>query len=152
MVGDLDPAELRALGAAVRELRARRGFSQERLGERGDLHRNYVGGIERGELNITFRVLLKLTRGLNVSLSELVEIYERNRMAQLGVIPPAPVHGRTSGSREPAGPPSVVGAGAAGSGSVDGRPLSPRGVLSAEPPACTIGLATCGATGQGALR
>src|SRR5215218_234452 len=45
--GVLDPAELRALGAAVRELRARRGFSQEELGFRGGLHRNYVGGIER---------------------------------------------------------------------------------------------------------
>jgi transcriptional regulator with XRE-family HTH domain len=38
-----------------------------------------VGGIERGELNITFRLLLKLTRGLNVPLSELVRLYERNR-------------------------------------------------------------------------
>jgi transcriptional regulator with XRE-family HTH domain len=43
------------------------------------LHRNYVGGIERGELNITFRVLLKVARGLNVPLSELVGLYERNR-------------------------------------------------------------------------
>ncbi len=77
--GVLDPAELRALGAAVRELRARRGFSQESLGFRGGLHRNYVGGIERGELNVTFRVLLKVVRGLNVPLSELVEMYERNR-------------------------------------------------------------------------
>jgi transcriptional regulator with XRE-family HTH domain len=67
------------LGAAVRELRARRGLSQEALGFRGGLHRNYVGGIERGELNITFRVLLKLVGGLNVPLSELVAFYERNR-------------------------------------------------------------------------
>jgi ribosome-binding protein aMBF1 (putative translation factor) len=77
--GVMDPAELRALGAAVRELRARRGLSQEDLGFRGGLHRNYVGGIERGELNITFRLLLKLTCGLNVPLSELVRLYERNR-------------------------------------------------------------------------
>ncbi|HKG38511.1 MAG TPA: helix-turn-helix transcriptional regulator [Conexibacter sp.] len=60
--GVLDPAELRELGAPVRELRARRGFSQEELGFRGELHRNYVGGIERGELNVTFRVLLKVAR------------------------------------------------------------------------------------------
>jgi ribosome-binding protein aMBF1 (putative translation factor) len=77
--GTLDPAELKALGAAVRELRARRGLSQEDLGFRGGLHRNYVGGIERGEQNITFRVLLKVARGLNVPLSELVGLYERNR-------------------------------------------------------------------------
>jgi DNA-binding XRE family transcriptional regulator len=82
--GVLDPAELRALGAAVRELRARRGFSQEELGFRGGLHRNYVGGIERGELNITFRVLLKVARGLDFALSEVIEVYERNR----AVLPP----------------------------------------------------------------
>lgn len=46
--------ELRALGAALRELRTRRGYSQESLGFRAELHRNYVGGIERGELNVTF--------------------------------------------------------------------------------------------------
>jgi ribosome-binding protein aMBF1 (putative translation factor) len=43
-----------ALGRAVRELRARRGVSQEELGFRGNLHRNYVGAIERGEINPTF--------------------------------------------------------------------------------------------------
>jgi transcriptional regulator with XRE-family HTH domain len=141
---DLDPAELRALGAAVRELRARRGLSQEELGYRGELHRNYVGGIERGELNITFRVLLKLEQGLAMPLSELIGIYERNRIAQADVIPPgrpAREHGRTSGSQEAPGPPSVDEAGAAGSGSADGRP-SPLGVSSAEPPARPIGLAT----------
>ena len=52
------------LGRAVRELRARRGLSQEELGFRAGLHRNYVGAIERGEINPTFRVLLKLERGL----------------------------------------------------------------------------------------
>jgi transcriptional regulator with XRE-family HTH domain len=82
MPNDLHPRELRALGAAVRELRARRGFSQEALGFRGDIHRNYVGGIERGELNVTFRVLLKVARGLDVRLSELIEMYERNRAAR----------------------------------------------------------------------
>jgi len=77
--GVMDPAELRALGAAVREVRARRGLSQEQLGFAGGLHRNYVGGIERGEQNITFRILLKVVRGLNVPLSELISLYERNR-------------------------------------------------------------------------
>lgn len=37
-----------ALGGAVRESRARRGLSQEELGFRAGLHRNYVGAIERG--------------------------------------------------------------------------------------------------------
>jgi transcriptional regulator with XRE-family HTH domain len=66
-----------ALGAAVRETRARRGMSQEALGFASELHRNYVGAIERGEINPTFRILLKLERGLCVPLSELVAVYER---------------------------------------------------------------------------
>ncbi|HKG38481.1 MAG TPA: helix-turn-helix transcriptional regulator [Conexibacter sp.] len=67
-----------ALGAAVRELRARRGLSQEELGFVSGLHRNYVGAIERGEINATFRILLKLERGLGLPLAELVRLYERN--------------------------------------------------------------------------
>ena len=66
-----------ALGRAVREVRARRGLSQEELGFRSTLHRNYVGALERGEINPTFRTLLHLTSGLEVELSELVTVYER---------------------------------------------------------------------------
>jgi len=65
------------LGRAVRELRARRGLSQEELGFRSGLHRNYVGAIERGEINPTFRVLMKIAAGLQVPLSELVQLWER---------------------------------------------------------------------------
>jgi transcriptional regulator with XRE-family HTH domain len=67
-----------ALGRAVREVRARRGISQEELGFRSALHRNYVGGIERGELNPTWATLLRLIVGLRVKLSDLIVIYERN--------------------------------------------------------------------------
>jgi transcriptional regulator with XRE-family HTH domain len=68
----------RALGAAVRETRARRGLSQEGLGFASGLHRNYVGAIERGEINPTFRTLLALAAGLALPLSALVLLYERN--------------------------------------------------------------------------
>jgi transcriptional regulator with XRE-family HTH domain len=67
-----------ALGRAVRELRARRGLSQEALGFCSGLHRNYVGAIERGEINPTFRILLALSRGLALPLSELLTVYERH--------------------------------------------------------------------------
>lgn len=71
--------ELRNLGRAARFLRARRELSQEVLGERAGLHRNYVGAIERGEINPTFRIKLKLTRGLDVPLSTLVGDFESLR-------------------------------------------------------------------------
>ena len=64
-------------GRAVRELRACRELSQEELGFRAKLHRNYVGAIERGEINPTFRVLLKLERGLALPLSEIIQLWER---------------------------------------------------------------------------
>ena len=60
------------LGRTIRVLRAERDLSQEALGERGGLHRNYVGAIERGEINPTYRVLLKVAHGLGVSPSELL--------------------------------------------------------------------------------
>ena len=69
--------EQRALGRAVREIRARRGWSQEFLGFAAGLHRNYVGAVERGEINPTLKTLLLIVAGLRVPLSELVEIYER---------------------------------------------------------------------------
>lgn len=65
-----------ALGAAVRELRYRGYISQEDLGFRAGLHRNYVGAIERGEINPTFRTLLRLVDGLGVPLSEVIACYE----------------------------------------------------------------------------
>jgi ribosome-binding protein aMBF1 (putative translation factor) len=66
----------RALGHVVRYTRARRALSQEELGFHARLHRNYVGAIERGEINPTFRVLLKLARGLDLPLSELIREQE----------------------------------------------------------------------------
>ncbi|HMJ02111.1 MAG TPA: helix-turn-helix transcriptional regulator [Conexibacter sp.] len=64
------------LGAAVRELRACRVLSQEELGFRARLHRNYVGAIERGEINPTFRTLRTLAEGLDVELSSLIRLCE----------------------------------------------------------------------------
>jgi transcriptional regulator with XRE-family HTH domain len=65
-------------GAAVRELRACRALSQEELGFRAKLHRNYVGALERGEINPTFRTLRTLADGLDVELSSLIRLYEEH--------------------------------------------------------------------------
>jgi transcriptional regulator with XRE-family HTH domain len=47
------------------------------VGFRARLHRNYVGAIERGEINPSFRTLIRLTAGLRIKLSDLMVIYER---------------------------------------------------------------------------
>ena len=69
-------AELGALAAAVREIRARHQLSQERVAARGGVGRKYVGQIERGEIIPSFAALVALARGLGVPLSELVRVYE----------------------------------------------------------------------------
>ncbi len=78
-----------ALGRAVLETRARRGLSQEELGFRCRLHRNYVGAIERGEINPTLRVLFKLEAGLGVPAWELLRLAEERR-AETELQPAAP--------------------------------------------------------------
>ncbi len=64
--------EHQALGRAVLVARARQAVSQDELGARSGLHRNYIGAMERGEINATFAVLLKLARGLDMPLSRLI--------------------------------------------------------------------------------
>jgi len=62
-----------AFGKRLRELRIERRLSQEKLAELAELHRNYVGGIERGERNVSLLNIVKLAHGLNVRTTKLVE-------------------------------------------------------------------------------
>ena len=59
------------LGRRIRALRSAMGWSQEHLGERANLHPTYVGGIERGERNLSLDNLAKLSAAFQISLSEL---------------------------------------------------------------------------------
>jgi len=60
-------------GKRVRELRLGLGVSQEQLAELADLHRNYVGGIERGERNVSLVNIVKLAHALKVKPSRLFD-------------------------------------------------------------------------------
>lgn len=60
-------------GNALRALRVERGYSQEELAERAGLHRNYVGGVERGERNVALENIVKLARALSVRTKDLFE-------------------------------------------------------------------------------
>ncbi len=72
--------------------RRAQAMSQERLGLCSGLHRNYVGAIERGEINPTFRVLLQLSDGLERPLSDLIVRYEQS------AVRPKPARRRTRGN------------------------------------------------------
>jgi len=69
-------AELHALAAAIREIRARQQLSQERVAAKGGVGRKYVGQIERGEITPSFAALVGIATGLDVPLSELIRVYE----------------------------------------------------------------------------
>ena len=68
------PADPRAsFGKYVRKLRLERGLSQEKLAELANLHRNYVGGVERGERNIAIINIVALAHALRVKPAKLLE-------------------------------------------------------------------------------
>jgi transcriptional regulator with XRE-family HTH domain len=49
----------------VRQLRLDRGLSQESLADALDVHRTFVGGVERGERNLTLRTVERLSERLD---------------------------------------------------------------------------------------
>lgn len=65
--------ELKKFGEYVLKLRKARNLSQEQLAELAGLHRNYIGGIERGERNIALVNIVRLAKALGVSPSELLQ-------------------------------------------------------------------------------
>ena len=60
-------------GRRVRELRKKIGLSQEELGFKANIHRTYIGAVERGEQNISLDNIARLARHLEVSLSDLFQ-------------------------------------------------------------------------------
>lgn len=69
-------AEGLAFGQAVRQLRLDRQLSQEALGYKAGVHRNYVGLVERGERNPSLDSIFRFARGIGVNASELIQLTE----------------------------------------------------------------------------
>jgi len=59
------------LGGRIRDLRKKRGWTQEQLAAAAGRHWTYIGGIERGERNITVEVIGDIAYALDVNIEEL---------------------------------------------------------------------------------
>jgi transcriptional regulator with XRE-family HTH domain len=64
--------DLIALGARVRRLRETAGLTQEAMAHAAEVHWTYIGQIERGERNPTYKNLLRLASGLGIEPSRLL--------------------------------------------------------------------------------
>ena len=60
------------LGARVRNLRLKRGWSQESFADHCDLHRTYMSSIERGLVNPSLCTLNTIAQGLEMTLGKLL--------------------------------------------------------------------------------
>lgn len=59
-------------GEAVRQRRKQLGLSQEGLADKANLHRTYIGAVERGERNASLRIIVRIAQALGMPVSELV--------------------------------------------------------------------------------
>jgi transcriptional regulator with XRE-family HTH domain len=60
-----------ALGTTIRQIRLKKGYSQESVALASELDRSYFGGIERGEHNVAVINLEKIATALDVSIKDL---------------------------------------------------------------------------------
>jgi transcriptional regulator with XRE-family HTH domain len=73
--GDLQ----RRLGRNLRSVRLAKGLSQEAFADMLRIHRTYVGGLERGERNVTLKTVERIAIALGVDASDLLAETGRNR-------------------------------------------------------------------------
>jgi transcriptional regulator with XRE-family HTH domain len=68
----VDGALQQTVGKNLRRLRQDRALSQEALADELGLHRTYIGGVERGERNLTLRTVERLAESLGVAPTDLL--------------------------------------------------------------------------------
>lgn len=64
---------LKLFGKKVRAIRKAQGLSQESLAEMADLHNTYIGGVERGERNLSLKSIEKIAHALKTSMKVFFE-------------------------------------------------------------------------------
>ncbi len=60
------------LGRRIRTLRTAKGLTQQELGHRADVDYKFIGEIERGNMNPSFKVLVKIANTLDIELPEIL--------------------------------------------------------------------------------
>jgi transcriptional regulator with XRE-family HTH domain len=76
---DVEGALQQALGRNLRAERTRRGLSQEAMAEHLHVHRTYIGGLERGERNVTLQTVERFSDSLGLHPLDL--LWDRDRVA-----------------------------------------------------------------------
>lgn len=66
--------ELTKLAKKIKNTRLEKDLSQEKLAELCDFDRTYISMLERAKRNPSYLNLLKLSKGLNISISNLLDI------------------------------------------------------------------------------
>lgn len=64
---------LKWFGGRLRDIRRKRGLSQEELAELAGVDRTYVGGVERGERNLSVLNVKKLSDALGINVKDLFD-------------------------------------------------------------------------------
>lgn len=62
-------------GKKISELRKEKGFSQEKLALEANIDRTYISDIEKGNRNISLEILDKLSKTLNIHISQIFKDY-----------------------------------------------------------------------------
>ncbi|XPV75770.1 MAG: helix-turn-helix domain-containing protein [Desulfovibrio sp.] len=63
---------LTTIGLRIKDLRTQAELSQQTLAEKADISYKYLGKIERGQVNLSVEVFLKVIKALNVNSEEIL--------------------------------------------------------------------------------
>ena len=75
---------LRDFGANVKKLRLARGWSQEELAQQADLHRTYIGSIERSERNVSLLNVARIAKAFGIPITALLDKRRDARKSKSG--------------------------------------------------------------------
>jgi transcriptional regulator with XRE-family HTH domain len=66
------PRYRKVFGEAIRGYRKRAGLTQEKLAELAGMHHNFIGEVERGNMECSLTSMVKIAKALDVRVSDLV--------------------------------------------------------------------------------